>query len=442
MDFQCEKEKVNENDLREFREKVLQRVEFFSDDKDRWLVVHQLLHHAYQNLIPLAYIYEIYETMRLNEFEYRAHFMRPVLVKFSRIFVDKTNSMSEEIGKFLEFLQRNFSINYDSETMDVLIEFLFDRCRLDAPEIDSLLRKSNIRFNDYWTNLYLSSTNKISRERLNSLKVFLNSNKNFRFEFSSQIREKTGQAIESYLNQVQVHFQDGKTGELFESLRELVDFIEILNKRFVKNQGDLVALNDFTLMNMIHSFDEKKSVDLTRRIFELFLERKSNIPLSDRVKKNVEQSLNSDQNSSVDLFEKETKIGSMFDESADVFIKSIRNPKTMTLRELEDHLIELKKKKMNTSGTISKLLTKYCTECLDGEKSLTPLLRETYVKRIAELESIYFDRNQTTGFPSLGVIAILIDYCEFRPTFSPRIFVFALSRFSFSIQFGQSHRLH
>ena len=100
------------------------------------------------------------------------------------------------------------------------------------------------------------------------------------------------------------------------------------------------------------------------------------------------------------------------DDTGDIYIKSTRNPRTMTLRELEDHLVELKRKKMNTSGITSKLLTRYCTECLDGERTMTGPVREAFVKRIAELESIYFDKAQTTGFPSLGVIAILIDYCK------------------------------
>jgi hypothetical protein len=101
---------------------------------------------------------------------------------------------------------------------------------------------------------------------------------------------------------------------------------------------------------------------------------------------------------------------SSFDDSSDIYVKSTKNARSMSIRELEDHLIELKRKKMNTSGIISKLLTKYCTECLDSERTMTIPVRESYIKRISDLESIYFDKNQTTGFPSLGVIAILIDY--------------------------------
>lgn len=103
---------------------------------------------------------------------------------------------------------------------------------------------------------------------------------------------------------------------------------------------------------------------------------------------------------------------SSLDESSDIYVKSIKNTRNSTIRELEDHLIELKHKKLNTSGIISKLLTKYCTECLDGERTMAAPVRESYIKRISELETIYFDKNQTTGFPSLGVIALLIDYCK------------------------------
>ncbi len=103
---------------------------------------------------------------------------------------------------------------------------------------------------------------------------------------------------------------------------------------------------------------------------------------------------------------------SSLDDSSDIYIKSIKHTRNLTIRELEDHLIELKHKRMNTSGIISKLLTKYCSECLDGERTMTIPARESYIKRISELETIYFDKTQTTGFPSLGVIAILIDYCK------------------------------
>lgn len=108
---------------------------------------------------------------------------------------------------------------------------------------------------------------------------------------------------------------------------------------------------------------------------------------------------------------------SLFDESSDIYIKSTKLTRHWTIRELEDHLIELQRKKMNTSGVISKLLTKYCTECLDSERTMTKPVRESYMRRISELESIYFDKKKTTGFPSLGVIAILIDYCKLKISF-------------------------
>jgi hypothetical protein len=125
------------------------------------------------------------------------------------------------------------------------------------------------------------------------------------------------------------------------------------------------------------------------------------------------QSLNKDtrQSTTNDLWTTDVRHLPL-DDNCDVYIKTMRNPRSMTLRELEDHLIELKRKRMNTSGIISKLLTKYCTECLDGERTMAAPVRDTFMKRIAELETIYFDKNQTTGFPSLGVIAILIDYCK------------------------------
>lgn len=108
---------------------------------------------------------------------------------------------------------------------------------------------------------------------------------------------------------------------------------------------------------------------------------------------------------------------SLLDDSGDIYVKPTKSTRNWTIRELEDHLIELQRKKMNTSGIISKLLTKYCTECLDSERTITGPVRESYTKRISELESIYFDKTKTTGFPSLGVIAILIDYCKFKLSF-------------------------
>jgi hypothetical protein len=117
---------------------------------------------------------------------------------------------------------------------------------------------------------------------------------------------------------------------------------------------------------------------------------------------------------------------SSFDDSGEIYMKSTKYIRNLTIRELEDHLIELKHKKLNISGTISKLLTKYCTECLDGERTMTIPVRESYMKRIAELEAIYFDKKQTTGFPSLGVIAILIDYCKYkRKKEQIRLFLFS-----------------
>ena len=80
------------------------------------------------------------------------------------------------------------------------------------------------------------------------------------------------------------------------------------------------------------------------------------------------------------------------DDSSNIYIKSTKHTRNFTIRELEDHLIELKRKKLNTSGIISKLLIKYCTECLDSERTMTIPVRESHIKRVSELESIYFDQ--------------------------------------------------
>lgn len=131
---------------------------------------------------------------------------------------------------------------------------------------------------------------------------------------------------------------------------------------------------------------------------------------------------------------------SSLDDSGGIYVKSSKSTRNLSIRELEDHLIELKHKKLNTSGAISKLLTKYCTESLDGERTMTNPMRESYKKRIHELESIYFDKKQTTGFPSLGVMAILIDYCKYQQ-FSTKGTLFFF-RFSCGIELRKSDFLY
>lgn len=131
---------------------------------------------------------------------------------------------------------------------------------------------------------------------------------------------------------------------------------------------------------------------------------KSSAEINDRLMRNLRRE--SEKSSS------ESSLSSSLNESSDIYVKSIKSTRNLSIRELEDHLIELKHKKLNTSGIISKLLTKYCTESLDSERTMTNPMKESYKKRIEQLEKIYFDKKQTTGFPSLGVMAILIDYCK------------------------------
>ena len=49
---------------------------------------------------------------------------------------------------------------------------------------------------------------------------------------------------------------------------------------------------------------------------------------------------------------------------------------------------------------------------MNNERLMAIPVRKSYIERISQLESIYFDKKQTTGVPSLGVIAVLIDYCK------------------------------
>ena len=146
INYQCEREYVSDEQLNNFRQFVLKRAENFVEKKDRWLAVHQLVHHAYQNYIPLPYIYSIYDLMHQQNFEYRPHYMRPVLVKLRRIFINNPEEMTDQTHKFLDYLQRKFSINYDNETIDLLIEFFFEQCHLKPLDIDLIFKKVNIRF--------------------------------------------------------------------------------------------------------------------------------------------------------------------------------------------------------------------------------------------------------------------------------------------------------
>lgn len=282
--YQCEREPVSDEQLTHFRESVLQRAENFLEKKDRWLAIHQLLHHAYQTYIPLPYIYAIYDAMHRQNYDYRPHYMRPMLVKFRRIFVDNPEAMTDETRKFLAYLQKNFSINYDQETFDLLVEFFLDYCHLKPLDIDLIFKKVNIPLTAYWSNLYLCTLKQINLELLGSLTAFLNANKTVRFELTSTIREQTNQAIQSLINQ-------SKNSEtIIEYFNDLVNFLAIINKRFGKNVSDVQAFNDAVLINIITSFyetNQSESIDLLKKIFQLFEQRTQAIPLTRSTREKV-----------------------------------------------------------------------------------------------------------------------------------------------------------
>lgn len=280
--------------MTDFRQHVLQRLEHFPDKKDRWLVVHQLLHHAYQNCIPLPYIYAIYDTLRQEGYEYRPHYMRPVLVKFQRIFAQKPQEMPEQTRILLDYLQKNFSINYDDETIDLLMEFFCTQCHLTPLEIDTLLKKVNFRLNLYWSNLYHAALKRFDLSVLNSLKVFFNTNKTIRFEYTPTIRDQTLPVLQSFINQWSLADGPNHLEEQFNALKDLIDFVEVMNKRFVKNAAELVTLNDCVLINIVHWFlvkEKKETIDFVRRVFNLFEQRSKSIPLTKETREKVHQQL-------------------------------------------------------------------------------------------------------------------------------------------------------
>ena len=297
INYQCERQSVSAAHLTHFRENVLKRIEHFPEKKDRWLVVHQLLHHAYQNYIPLAYIYAIYDCLRAHDYEYRPHYMRPVLVKLQRIYANDPTEMVNQIRQLLDYLQKNFSINYDEETIELLIEHFFDQCHLAPLEIDTIFKKVNIRVSDYWTQLYSSTLKRLDGDLLNSLKVFLNVNRNFRFEYTPVVREQTTQAMQSWINRLSVNEENRTDEELFNHLKDLIDFVEVVNKRFVKNPTEVQNLNDQVLAGIVHWFSSKEQprpTDFLERIVQLFEQRGKSIPVSDGTREKVYRQLGKD----------------------------------------------------------------------------------------------------------------------------------------------------
>ena len=274
-----------------FSQFVLKRAESFTDERDRWIAIHQLLLHAYQNFVPLPYIYSIYEAMHQQDYEYRQHYMRPILIKLQRIYINNSQEMLNQVHQFLDYLQKKFSINYDNEIIDLLINFFFDQCNLKAVDIDILFKKVNIRLNDYWSNLYLLTLQRINIDKLNKLKVFLNSNKTIRFEYTSIIHEQTIRSLQSLINQLYVDNEKNNYDTIFHYLKYIIDFIDIVNKRFVKSQDDIILLNDCILICIVNWFLEKEnqqSIDLFKKILEIFEQR---IPLTNETKEKIYQQL-------------------------------------------------------------------------------------------------------------------------------------------------------
>lgn len=294
INYQCERESVTNEQLNNFQQFVLKRAENFHEKKDRWLAIHQLLHHAYQNYIPLPYIYSIYDLMHSQNYEYRPHYMRPVLVKFQRIFINQPEEMSNQLYQFLDYLQKKFSINYDNETVDLLIEFSFQQCHLKPLDIDTIFKKVNMNLNIYWLNLYLLTLKQNNLDLLNSLKIFLNINKNFRFEYTSIVREQTIQTLQLLINQLNVNHEKLTSDQIINYFKNLIDFIQIINKRFVKNHQDIITLNDCILISIVNWFLEKEHrqyTDLLKELLNIFQQQTKSIPLTNETKEKIYKQL-------------------------------------------------------------------------------------------------------------------------------------------------------
>lgn len=228
--------------------------------------------------------------MHKQGFEYRQHYMRPVLVKLRRIYINDQEEMIKQTRELLDYLQKTFSVNYDQEIVDHLIEFFFDQCCLKPLDIDAIFKKVNIRVNIYWLNLYLLTLKRLNVNLLSSLKVFLNMNKNVRFEYTPLIRDQTIQAMQVLVNQVYIDNDKKDYDEVFNHLKHIIDFIETINKRFVKNQNDIVSLNDCLLISIVNWFlekDHQSSVNLLKKVLTLFEQRSKTIILSDETKTKI-----------------------------------------------------------------------------------------------------------------------------------------------------------
>jgi hypothetical protein len=232
--------------------------------------------------------------MHQQNHEYRPHYMRPMLVKIQRIFITNSQEIANQTRELLNYLQKKFSINYDYETIDFLIEYFFDQCHLKPLDIALIFKKVNIHSNTYWSNLYLLTLKRINIDLLNSLTIFLNNNKTVRFEYTSILRDQTIQAMQSLINQLSIDYEKTNSEEIFNHLKVIIDFIDIVNKHFVKNSNDIVALNDCILINIVNWFlekEQKQSIDLLKKILKVFEQRSQTIPLTDGMKEKIYKQL-------------------------------------------------------------------------------------------------------------------------------------------------------
>ncbi|CAF5113864.1 unnamed protein product, partial [Rotaria sp. Silwood1] len=96
------------------------------------------------------------------------------------------------------------------------------------------------------------------------------------------------------INQLYIDYEKKDYDEIFNHLKNIIDFIDIVNKRFVNNQNDIISLNDCVLICIVNWFLEKEhqqSIDLLKKILRIFEQRSQTIPLTNEVREKLYKQL-------------------------------------------------------------------------------------------------------------------------------------------------------
>ncbi|CAF1687557.1 unnamed protein product, partial [Didymodactylos carnosus] len=84
---------ISDDHKKNFQNNILNRTQEFTNTKDCWTTIHQLLFHSYLNFIPLPYLYLIYDVMKQHQYEYRPHYIRPLLIKIQKLYSQNSDNI-------------------------------------------------------------------------------------------------------------------------------------------------------------------------------------------------------------------------------------------------------------------------------------------------------------------------------------------------------------